>query len=255
MSFDEYMFKASGQIMRMFHGFDNYIPIFSLLQNILNNVTYPLVDRCKKIKDTPVNNHHIPVTQVYFKNTSSLRKTSMASTQLIFGIGEHNVENSWKMYEQEFKEKPKVGDIIEVHYTVPYEKENPHTKTTHFTHTPFVVSYIYPSNIHFPPYNIEELREADSKKGYKNGVLYAGCNGKDLTEETMRLSGPLGNFYSDVPTRYGIRVLRNTIVDKNVKDELVITDNNGDEFTFKPDSMITFYKKSQVDDFVINQNN
>ena len=130
MSFDEYMFKASGQIMRMFHKFDYHVPIFSLLQNVAQAVTQPLAGKCKKKSNhSPIDNHTISITQVYFKNISPLRKKP-ESKQLIFGTDEQNVENSWKIYKQEFKETPKIGDIIEVHYTVPYEKDNPRTQTT-----------------------------------------------------------------------------------------------------------------------------
>lgn len=233
ISFEYYLFKISGKLMKLFYNVDYYIPISTVIHFIINPIT-----TCKKQKRSYLSilynfnnsekseNSNISVNQVYFRNLSPLRKET-SKKQLIFGINTKNIQNTWKIYKQEFKENPKIGDFIEVHYTIPYEKSNPQY---HITHTPYIVTYVYPCNIQFPPYSVKELRLYDKNSNYKNGVLFASCNDEDFTDEAIKVAGPMGNFYSDLPTRFGIRVTRQILItDNQNKEELVITDNNGDE--------------------------
>ena len=106
MSLNEYLFRASGQIMRLFYRIDSYVPVFSLIQNVIQGVTAPLSDKCKKISNysssnnSPVDNHTISVVQVYFKNTSPKRKEG-TKKQLIFGIDDNNINNAYNRKEIE----------------------------------------------------------------------------------------------------------------------------------------------------------
>jgi len=233
MSFEYYAFKLSGGLLSLIYNVDYYIPISSLISLLLTPLT-----KCKRqinrVKYN-FNDHKITISNVYFRQFSPLRKHKREHKQLIYGVNETNVKNAWKTYDQEFKDKPKIGDIIEVHYTVPYERKNPQY---HLTHTPYVVSYVYPSNIQFPPYDLGTLRWYDREETYKNGILFASCGDDDVTDEATKLAGPLGNFYSDLPSRYGIRVTRNLLVDDNVKDQLVITDNDAEEYKFDANNII-----------------
>jgi hypothetical protein len=217
----------------------NYYTNFS---SILTYIVSPVINLKKnylRIKCIPYiqDNHKITTTLVYFRNLSPLRK-EIHSKKLIYGINENNIKNTWKIYEQETKHKPKIGDIIEVNYIVPYEKLNPQY---HFTHTPYTVTYVYPSNIKFPPYDLETLRSYHTSNCYKNGVLFANYKDKDVTEETIKLAGPLGNFYSDLPTRYGIRITRNLLIDDSSEDskaDLIITNNDGEDYRFTANNIL-----------------
>ena len=234
MSFGYYAFKISGGLLKILYNINYYTNI----SGILSFIATPLI-KCKKkvynIEMEIIDNHNININHVYFINKSPLRK-EITKKQIIFGTNTNNVYNSWKTYFQEFNDKPKIGDIIEIHYTVPYKKINP---KPHFTHTPYIVSYVYPSNIHFPPYNLESIRKYNSEnKSMGQGVLFASCGEKDLTEEAIKLSGPLGNFYSDLPSRYGIRITRNLLVPDDNKEELIITDNNAEEHKFESNCII-----------------
>jgi len=241
MSLEYYAFKLSGGLLSLIYNVNYYIPISSLISLLLTPLT-----KCKRqinrVKYN-LNDHEITISNVYFRKFSPLRKHKHEHKnehkhehkQLIYGVNERNIKNAWKTYDQEFKDKPKIGDIIEVHYTVPYERKTPQY---HLTHTPYVVSYIYPSNIHFPPYDLRTLRWHDREDTYKNGILFASCGDEDLTDEVTKLAGPRGNFYSDLPSRYGIRVTRNLLVNDNVKDQLVITDNDAEEYKFNAKSII-----------------
>jgi hypothetical protein len=239
ISFEYYLFKISGNFIKLFYNIDYYIPVSTVLYFIVNQIS-----KCKRKKylsilcnpDNPDNlDNNIYVNQVYFRNLSPLRKET-SKKQLISGINKTNIKNTWKIYKQEFKETPKIGDFIEVNYTVPYEKLNPQY---HVKHISYIVTYIYPCNIQFPPYSIKELRLYDRNLNYKNGVLFAYCKDEDFTEKAIKLSGPIGNFYSDLPTRFGIRVTRQILIDNNKnKEELVITDNNGDETKVINDDII-----------------
>jgi hypothetical protein len=223
ISFEYYFFKFSGKLMKLFYTIDSYIQI----RNVINFIINP-ISLCKKQKDFSIlynsEKSNIYINKVYFRNISPLRK-EISKKQLIFGINNKNIQNIWKIYKKEFKEKPKIGDFIEVHYNVPCEKIN-----KNITYTSYIVTYVYPCNIQFPPYSVEELIFYDKNSNYKNGVLFAYCNDEDFTNKAIKLAGPMGNFYSDLPLKYGIRVTRKILItdDKN-KEELVITDNNGDE--------------------------
>ena len=233
MSLEYYFFKLSGGLLSLLYNVDSYLSISTLLGYLM----IPFSKCKKKVIQFRynLNDHDMTISTVYFRFSSPLRKNKNEHKQLVYGVNERNIQDVWNIYEQKFKEKPKVGDSIEVHYTVPYERKNPHY---HLTHTPYIVSYVYPSNVHFPPYDLESLRTYDTKQQYKNGILFAKCNDTDVTDNVIRLAGPFGNFYSDLPSRYGVQIPRNLIVGDDEKEDLVITDNNADEFRFESNSLI-----------------
>lgn len=232
--FGYYAFKLSGNLLSLVYNVDYYIPISSLFRLLLLPIS-SCKRRSRRIKYN-LDDHRITISNIYYRYFSPLRKNKPKhERQLIYGVNELNIQNAWKTYEQEFKEKPKIGDVIEVHYTVPYERKTPHY---HQTHTPYIATYVYPCNITFPPYDLETLRGHDREKGYKNGILFASCGDNDLTEKAIQLAGPMGNFYSDLPSRYGIQVPRSMLTEDNNDEELVITDNNAEEYIFKSNSIL-----------------
>ena len=228
MSFGYYAFKISGGLFKIIYNLNYYTHFTSILTYFVSpiihfNKTY---HRISHIQD----NHKITTTLIYFRNLSPLRKETHYK-KLIYCVNENNIKNTWKIYKQQTKHKPKIGDIIEVHYTVPYEKLSPQ----------YIVSYVYPSNIKFPPYDLETLRTYNNTNNYKNGVLFANYKNQDMTEETIKLAGPLGNFYSDLPSRYGIKITRNLLIDDNSEDskeDLIITNNDGEDFKFSTNNIL-----------------
>jgi hypothetical protein len=235
MSFQYYSLRISGGLLKLMYNFNYYTNFTSILTFFVS----PIIN-LKNTYLTIRDNHKITTTVVYFRNLSPLRKETH-SKKLIYGVNEHNIKNAWKIYEQETKHKPKIGDIIEVHYTVPYEKLN---SEYHITHMSYIVSYIYSSNIIFPPYDLKTLRSYHNTSRYKNGVLFASYKDKDISEETIKLAGPLGNFYSDLPSRYGIRITRNLLIDDNTEDsieDLIITNNDGEDFRFNSNNILIIY--------------
>ena len=228
-----YALKLSMGLLSISHTiFSNYY-----IQNILSYLISPCV-RCKrqveKIK-YDYDDQKISVNQVYFKYSSPLRKKTK-SNQLIYGVNANNIKNTWKIYEQEFKIRPKIGDMIEVHYNVPFERLKPYK---HFSQTPYIISYIYPCTIQFPPYKLSSIRHHENFSKNKNGVLFASCGEQDHTDKVIKLAGPMGNFYKDLPSRYGVCITRDILVDNNNKEQLIITNNHGDEFKFDGCSIIT----------------
>ena len=197
-------------------------------KNIINFIK-PIC--CRKIYDQP---NDILIKKVYFRNISPLRKENQ-NKQLITGINKNNIRDTWNIC------NPKIGDFIEVHYNVPFE--NLQT----IIYKPYIISYVYPCNIHFPPYSIEELRFYYEKSNYKNGmskndvcngVLFASCGEEYFTDEAIKLSGPFGNFYSDLPMRFGIRITRKILIIDKIKEDLIITDNNGNEIKVTDNNII-----------------
>lgn len=233
---EHYAFKLSGGLLSLIYNLDYYIPIRTFVKILF----LPISSCKKKVKQIKYNldDNKITISNVYYRYFSPLRKKKPKhDKQTIYGTDERNIRNAWKIYEQKFKEKPKIGDIIEVHYNVPYEGKNPHD---HKIHKPYVVTYVYPCNITFPPYDLHSLRSYDKSEEYKNGILFVDSCDKDVTEDAIQLSGPLGNFYSDLPIRYGIRVPRKMLVEDDNNEKLVITDNYGDEYKFKSKSILRF---------------
>ena len=236
MSMTYYIFKVSTCFFKFIYNLDYYTNFTSNF----NNFIYPIINfkRINKYILHNNDNNKIKTTFIYFRNLSPLRKETQ-SKQQIYNINENNINNSWEIYEKETKNKPKIGDFIEVHYSVPYEKLNK-SNDKHIIHKEYTISYIYPSNIQFPPYDLKFLRDYYNLNNYKNGVLCATYNDKDVTTIITKLAGPLGNFYSDLPPIYGIKITRDIFDDTfhNDTTDLLITDNNGYTFNFKPNSII-----------------
>jgi len=233
MSHEYYFCKLSCGLLSLLYNVEYYLSISKLLGYLLTPVS-----KCKKkviqIKYN-LNDHNITISNVYFRFSSPLRKNKNVNKKLLYWVNERNIKDIWKMYEQEFQEKPKVGDSIEVHYNVPYERKNPHYNIKHI---PYIVSYVYPSNFIFPPYELESIRTYNTKQQYKNGILFATCNDTNVTDNVIQIAGPFGNFYSDLPSRYGIQIPRNLIVKDDEKEDLIITDNNANDFRFERNSLI-----------------
>ena len=227
-------FKIYKGLFKIIHNLNYYTQFTSILTyfiSIFMNFKYP-----NKLHNLFIQNNKITISLVYFRNLSPLRKETN-SKQIIYDISENNIKNTWKIYES-LNHKPKIGDMIEVHYSVPYENLKSQTNIK-FNHKPYIVTYVYPSNIKFPPYDLESLRAYNNTNNYKNGVLFATYKNKDITEEAIKLAGPLGNFYSDLPSRYGIKITNNVLIDNLIDNEnIIITNNNGDDFKFGPDSIL-----------------
>ena len=51
---------------------------------------------------------------------------------------------------------------------------------------------------------MKELISYYKQSNYKNGVLFASCNDIDFTDDAIKLAGPMGNFYCDLPLNFGI---------------------------------------------------
>ena len=78
---------------------------------------------------------------------------------------------------------------------------------------------------------MDEIKENQKSNSYKTGILFAESNNEDVTNECVKLAGPLGNFYQDLPPRYGICITRDLIVPRTEK--FVITTNDAEEIEFK----------------------
>ena len=145
-----------------------------------------------------------------------------------------NLQKNKKKYRKEIKDfsltkknnpELEVGDIIEIHYTIYYIENN------RLISEKYITPYMHPSNIHFPPYNIEEIKEFNTLHNYKNGILDASCNNKDITDYITQLAGPKKNFYKDIPSRYGIRVPV-SLIQNTLCDTIEITDNCAKDYVF-----------------------
>lgn len=220
-------FKVSGKCLSLFYTVNDYIPITSFFTFI----TSP-IENCKKSRVNKEKHDNIHITNVLYNHLSPLKKDKKDNVTMK-NINTLNIKHSWKIYEQEHNEKPKIGDILEVHYTVPYQEKNTDT----YNHKSFVVPYVYPSNIVFPPYTLKNIKDIEETNKYKNGILDATYGDNDITEEITKLAGPMGNFYSDLPCRYGIQIPR-TILLSNDKKDLIVTDNNAEEYVFKSNSIL-----------------
>lgn len=71
------------------------------------------------------------------------------------------------------------------HVDIKYTIENNHYR----------VIYKYGDNISFPPYKKEEIEMYNKQNKYKNKVLFAEIDDKDITKLIKEYSGPLDDFY------------------------------------------------------------
>jgi hypothetical protein len=228
---------------------------YTKFTTILYYLASPFIKCNKYLKN--INDSKITITSVFFINQSPLRKETIFKQ----AVNIKHINHSWKEL------KPKIGDFLEVHYSVPYKKLD------QVFHKSFIVSYIYPSNIHFPPYDLKYIQNYEKNSCYKEGVLIAYYKNQDITANIIPYSGPFGNFYSDLPPRYGIKITGNTLLHslgmlENIDDtddtddtedtedtddtedtedtddtedsifELVITNNNGQDFKFNHNNNI-----------------
>lgn len=189
-------------------------------------------ESCKKSKFL----YYISKPFIFCKKKISKKKVkSIENTIIIDNVYiVKNLQKNKKKYKKEIKDfsitkknipKIEVGDIIEIHYTIYYIENN------RLISKKYIVPYMHPSNIQFPPYNIEEIKEYNTSQNYKNGILDASCNNKDITDYITQLAGPKGNFYKDIPSRYGIRVPV-SLVQNTLDDTIEITDNCAKDYIF-----------------------
>ncbi len=96
------------------------------------------------------------------------------------------------------------------------------------------VLYSYKNNkkILFPLYDIDEFNDYDNNIGFRNGILHASHNNKDITELIKEYAGPKNNFYSDK----NINLLYNHIIHDN--KDLLITDKLAEDYVFNNDNNI-----------------
>jgi hypothetical protein len=161
-------------------------------------------------------NDYIPIESYVSSIVSRCRKKDKPNIKNIYyrPVDNHQLTDTREKIEDlDWKKvNPNIGDFIEVEYT--------------FENKDYKVAYVYPSNIHFPPY--EKGEETT------NGVLFADAGDMDVSQECMQYAGPLGNFYSDLPSRYGIRIIGGLISNEDIK----ITTNFGEEHTFKKNDVL-----------------
>ena len=222
-------FQGSRLLLKGWYDLNYYIPINTLFD--YNAITYS-VKRCKKLKGLPDHDSKIMINQVYFRTLSPLRNKT--EKHLVYGVV-NDLKNIWKEIEEQH-EKPKVGDMIEVHYSVPIELLTP---VKHITHITYYTSYMYPCNPVFPPYNLDEIKKQQEDKGFKNEILFAECGLENITDDCIKYAGPLHNFYSDLPPRYGIKITRTLLVPDNNTETLIITTMDGEETEYKHNDTIS----------------
>lgn len=233
IQFGFYAFKLSGNLLSAIHSINYYIPI----SKIFNTLFIPVTNCKKKIREIKynLNDNKITTNEIYYRYFSPLRKNKLKhEKQILNNINEENICNTWDIYEKEFNEKPKIGDVLEIHYSVPYDTKINSNKE----YKSYIVTYTYPCNIIFPPYDLNLLKSYNLSKNYKNGILFANYDDNDITEKAIQLAGPMGNFYSDIPKRYGIQIPRQMLIDDDIKEKLIITDNNADEYEFESKSIL-----------------
>ena len=210
---DYYLFKMSGIFLTFYFICKDSCKKSKFLQYIAK----PFIYCKKKIRKSKVISNHedIVINKVYIvRNVTKKGKRKIKKEEIEdFDIQKKNIP------------KLHVGDIIEIHYTIYYVENNK------ILSEEYITPYMHPSNIHFPPYTIEEIKEYKEKKTYRNGILDASCNKDDITEYITKLSGPKGNFYKDIPSRYGIRILL-SLIQKNSNDVVEITDNCAKDYVF-----------------------
>jgi|SaaInlStandDraft_1057018.scaffolds.fasta_scaffold05078_4 hypothetical protein len=212
MSIQYYLFLISNKAFKLIYFIDSYIPFINILKKIY---------RYFKNKDELKKNYcnKIQITDIYY-----IKNNDYSNKKLIVGLN-HNINNFWEKYQEEFKDKPNINDIIQVNYTVPFKDSN-----NLYTHKPFIITYAYPSKIVFPPYTLEEIKNRDKKE-----ILFASSGDDDVTEDVVKISGPLGNFYLDLQEGQNIKITKNIL---DLPGNLLITDEMGVEYDFKNDEII-----------------
>lgn len=213
MSIEYYLFLISNKTFKLIYYIDSYIPFIGILKKI-----YKYFKNEKEIKKS--SNNKINITEIYY-----IKNNKYFTKELVMGLN-NNINNFWVKYDEEFKNKPTNNDIIQVNYTVPYKDTN-----NLYIHKPFTITYSYPSKINFPPYNLDKIKNSDKKE-----ILFASFKDNDVTEDVVKLSGPLGNFYVDLQEEQNIKITKDIL---NTEDVLVITDNMGEEYEFKSNELIT----------------
>lgn len=94
-------------------------------------------------------------------------------------------------------------------------------------------------NIEFPPYCDEEIDEYNRDNRYKNKVIFAETNSKDITKLIKEYSGPLNDFYNNK-----INIHACLIKDDNGKyllvedDTIRITDSHINELEFNKEDVL-----------------
>lgn len=210
---DYYLFKISGMFLTFYFMCKDSCKKSKFLQYIAK----PFVYCKKKVQKKKIISVHedIVITKVYIvKNITKKGKLKIQRNEIQnFDIQKKNIP------------KLQVGDIIEIHYTVYYIENDI------IVSKEYIAPYMHPSNIQFPPYTLEEIKQYKDGKTYKNGILDASCNKDDITEYITKLAGPKNNFYKDIPSRYGIRILL-SLVQKKPTDTIEITDNFAKDYIF-----------------------
>ena len=88
------------------------------------------------------------------------------------------------------------------------------------------------NKIHFPPYTLEEINASNK---FKMEIIYAEYNKEDITSLLKEYVGPMRNFYHDKDLHITPKQICRNNVDNN---EILITDNNADDYYFKDNDKI-----------------
>ena len=137
MNCESFFFYTSKFFFKTWFALNEYVPVVEYINYI--------IEPCrKKIISGSQHDSEIFINQVYYRPVNNHHLTG--EKHLVYGvIDKDNIKNVWKKIEEQRKHRPNVGDMVEVHYTVPVKLNN------HHLHIPYYVSYVFPSNIHFPP--------------------------------------------------------------------------------------------------------
>jgi hypothetical protein len=163
----------------------------------------------------------IELSHVYFRPTSEKRKDKNMNEKILISVS-HNQSFDWESLLSNTEQKgPFLGDTLEVHYTVPYEKK---------FRKSYIIAYKYPAKIEFPPYSLKQIHDYHHSEKYKPAILHAEINSNDITNEVEKWVGPLDNFYSDIPFRKGVYFTKELVVGSN-SNPLHIINSKGEEYT------------------------
>lgn len=88
--------------------------------------------------------------------------------------------------------------------------------------------------IKFPPYTLEEIQNVNASNTFKFEIIYADYNEEDITALIKEYAGPKSNFYHDKEFHVTLeRIIGSGVLKKYNSKQLIITDNNAEDYSFK----------------------
>lgn len=174
----------------------NYI-LFKVFGFLINTwfIIRKLIDDCK-----PLKKNKFTINKVFLVKNNMARKE-------IKNFNRYNPWQSVLKQEKYFED----DDLLEIDYDISIDNKL----------EKYMVCYDYPSEILFPPYTINEIKNRKINKK----ILFAESNDEDCTEITKRYAGPFQDFYKNKP---GIIIMKKLFVN----EALIITDENLEEKEF-----------------------